>query len=475
MESIRILIADDNADLLTECLRSLLAGEGNLAVDSASTPKLCLAKVMTSHYDVVVLDISFSPGRQEGLDLIKDICSLSPDSDIIMMSSIDDNAVKLKAMEQGANNYVVKGLTQDVDEIVLGIRSALAQKRGKKQAAAEGQLLAASIGAVFGSPKTRHVFSLASMARRAKTQNVLITGPTGVGKDVIATAISRKSEGVPFVSVNCGAITPSLIESELFGYIRGAFTGAQKDKAGFFEEANGGDIFLDEVATLPAKAQVALLRVLQSGEFSRVGSSDTKVVRVRVIAATNEDLELAVSEGRFREDLLARLRGVSIEIPPLNERREDIRPIIEQTIRRSDKPKLKMTSDCLAFLEAYEWPQNVRQLVRTVGTMIAFTCSDFLTIGDIPKEVLSGINGTQIQVPKKKKASSVREAVFQIPTDLTFDKAVQLFQTKFIDAKVSELSGKKTIHALAKIMGVPKSTLARKLHDLGISLDRQDN
>lgn len=469
-EPIRILIADDDADFLTECLAVLLGDEGRLDIDSATTPRSCLAKVMNGHHDVIVLDISFSPGQTEGLDLIRDIRAASPDSDIIMLSSIDDSSVKLQAMESGANNYIVKGLTQDTNEIVLGIQSALAQKRGKKKVAVEGEILATSIGAVVGSAKMRHVFSLASIARRAKTQNVLITGPTGVGKDVVATAVSRTTERVPFIAVNCGAIPTTLIESELFGYVRGAFTNAVKDKAGYFEQADGGDIFLDEVATLSAQAQVVLLRVLQSGEFSRVGSTGVKKVKVRVIAATNEDLDDAVARGDFREDLLARLKGISIEIPSLKDRREDIRPIIEQTIRRSEKPNLQITPDCLAFLEAYDWPQNVRQLIRVLGAMIAFTCSDRLTIGDIPKEIISGISGAEVHMPKKRRAVACGGSV-QVPTDLSFDKAVQLFQTKFIKAKLMELSERKTIKALADAIGLPRSTLSRKLNELGIEID----
>jgi DNA-binding NtrC family response regulator len=467
---IRILIADDDADFLAECLAVLLSDEGRLDIDSATTPRSCLAKVMTGQHDVIVLDISFSPGQTEGLDLIRDIRAASPDSDIIMLSSIDDSYVKLQAMESGANNYIVKGLTQDTNEIVLGIQSALAQKRGKKNAAAEGEILAASIGAVVGSARMRHVFSLASIARRAINQNVLITGPTGVGKDVVASAISRSSEHVPFIAVNCGAIATTLIESELFGYVRGAFTNAVKDKAGYFEQADGGDIFLDEVATLSAQAQVALLRVLQSGEFSRVGSTGVKKVKVRIIAATNEDLDEAVARGDFREDLLARLKGISIEIPALKDRREDIRPIIDQTIRRSEKPNLQITPDCLAFLVAYDWPQNVRQLTRVLSAMIVFTCSNFLTIGDIPKEIISSLNGAEVHLSKKRKVIS-RGGSVQVPTDLSFEKAVQLFQTKFINAKLMELSERKTIKALADVIGLPRSTLSRKLNELGIVID----
>ena len=473
IDTIRILIADDNAELLTKCLSSLLKEEGNLQVDSASTPKLCLAKVMTGIYDVVVLDISFTSGGLEGLDLITDVRSLSPETDIIMMSSIDNSSIILKAMERGANNYVVKGLTQDIGEIVLGIKSALAQKRFKKRAAAEGQLLAASIGAVFGSSKMRHAFSLASTARRATNQNVLITGPTGVGKDVIATAVSRQLDGIPFVVVNCGAIAPSLIESELFGHAKGAFTGAQRDKAGLFEEANGGDIFLDEVAALPVKAQVALLRVVQSGEFNRIGCTNTQKTRVRIISATNEDLDQAVAEGKFREDLLARLKGISIVIPPLCDRREDIKPIIEQTIKKSDKPHLKLTPDCFAFLEAYSWPQNVRQLKAVVSSMLAFASSDLLSIGDIPKEILAGLNSSGVQIQKKKKTAG--EATFHIPRDLSFDNAVQLFQTKFIDLKLEELRGRKNISALAELLNIPRQTLTRKLQGLGISIENNLN
>lgn len=464
----RILIADDNAKLVGMYLESSLVREPGLEIDVAPEPRLCIAKVMRCPYDIVLLDISFSEGGQEGLEMIRDIRALCPDSDIIVVSSITDKSVMLKAMEFGATDYVVKASDSKFDDMILRIKAAMAQRRYKRAAAAEGELLAATVGAVFSSRQMRDVFAATSVARKAGDCHVLITGPTGSGKEVVARAIARPDTKRPFVLVNCAAIAPSVLESELFGHVRGAFTGALSDRPGLFEAAHGGDIFLDEVACLSEKAQAALLRVIQSGEFNRVGSPVTKRVVVRVIAATNRNLDDAVKKGEFREDLLARLQVISIAIPPLCERREDIIPIVRQTLEQSGKEHVELTEDCRAFLEAYAWPKNVRQLKATVLSMAAFATSNVLSIGDIPREILSTIAPDRVQ----ETGGSGPDLSFQFRSNMTFDEATRHFQAYFIETKIAAMNGVVNPASLAAILDMPRSTLNRKLKDLGIGLKR---
>ena len=466
-KELRILIADDEAIALGTCIQIILSDEPNLKVDLATTPKQCLNQATNSQYDIIVLDISFTPGGREGLSLIKDVRVLQPDADIIMLSSIDDAETKLKALADGAKNYVVKGLNRDANDIISGIKDALATRRFRTESAEDGLQNAERQGAASLSPKMRQVFSLASIARMTK-QNVLITGPTGVGKEVIARSISRESQGIPFVVVNCGAISQSLIESELFGATKGSYTGANRDRNGFFKAADGGDIFLDEIANLPLATQNALLRVLQSGEFSRVGSTAVEKVTVRVIAATNEDLSAAVKSGSFREDLLARIDGLHIQIPPLSERTEDIKPIIELALKTSSRPYVTLKPDCLPFLEAYCWPQNIRQLNAVIHSLVALSTTDTLSIGVIPRWILSSIGAVDIH--EAPQAQSGPKLSVSVPSNLSFDQAVRHFEATFIQAKFKDLTGSKSITSLAAMLQVSRTTLTRRINDLGIEL-----
>ena len=474
----QILVADDNGILLGKYLETSLRNEPGIKIDIALNPKTAFQKASSNTFDIIILDISFSEGKHEGLDVLRDIRSLNGDADIIMLSGISNADTVLKAMELGATDYVVKSSDNRFDDTLMRIRSALAQRRYKRLVISEGKTLAASVGAAIKSKAMSQVFASAIVARNAADRHVLITGPTGSGKEIVARAISRPDLNRPFVVVNCAALSDSLIESELFGYMRGAFTGAIANKVGLFEAANGGDIFLDEIGCLSPKAQAALLRVIQSGEFSRVGSTTTIKTLVRVIAATNEDLNKAVAKGNFREDLLARLRIIDISIPALRDRRDDISPIIDQTLEIASKSRIKLTDDCRAFLEAYSWPQNVRQLKATVEKMVAFASSNLLSIGDIPTEILSSLTSEKHNQlsdrTSKRSATSLgaKNLSFNIPDDLSLDRAVDLFQRLFIEHKVSRMTGPINPGTLSTALEVPRTTLIRRFRTLGIALDQ---
>lgn len=469
-DMIRLLIADDDAEALGPCIEALLSDEPNIGLELTTTPKQALVRVMNVKYDIILLDISFTKGGYEGLDLLSDVRNIQNSADIIMLSSIDSPEMKLRCLERGARNYIVKGLTGEIDDVIVGIRSAIAQKRYNHSSVSEGRILANKQRVLFASKQMDDVFSLAAKAKKAINHNVLITGSTGVGKDVVAHTLSRREEGAPFIAINCGAIPPSLVETELFGASKGSYTGSDRNRIGLFESAHGGDLFLDELATLPMQAQTALLRVLQNGEFSRIGSTEVKKVKVRVIAATNEDLDLAVQEGRFREDLLARIRGISIHIPPLCERRDDIRPIIDSVIASSDKPSASLTPDCLAFLETYDWPQNVRQLKATILSMLTTNSGNLLTIGDIPRDIISKLRGKEIKTQDLTPERS--QIVAKIPSSLSLEQGLNLCESLIIREAFKHLPIPKTLTALSNALKVSRPTLIRRIKELGIELDR---
>lgn len=468
--TLKVLVADDQAQMVADYIASAIADDASVSLDLATTPAGVVAKIMAVSYDLVFLDISFTPGRREGLDLLSEIRLVDPRTNIIMLSTFDDKATIKRAMELGATSYVVKSLESDLEATVFHVKSQIAKRRFLRIAAAEGRLLAANAGAVFRSARTDDALAKVAQARRATEINVLITGQTGVGKDVVARSIGRSAEGVPFVAVNCGGFSPEIVESQLFGYAKGSFTGALRDTRGFFDEANGGDIFLDEVARLSPKAQAVLLRVLESGEFHPVGSTTIRKVKVRAIAATNEDLDQAVRDGRFRKDLLARLRVITIAVPPLCERREDIRPIIDQAIASSARPSARLKPECLAILEGHSWPTNVRGLRGAIASMIALSASDLLDVGDIPPDVWSG--DAEAGAPSATIASPTSIlGHIEVPTALSFEKAMDLFQVRFIEAKLAALPYPRTVTSLAAALGIPRTTLIRRLRELNIEFD----
>lgn len=472
---LHILVADDQAQLLSDFIATELGQTNGMVIDIAINPADVVSKIMSNQYDLILLDISFTTGKREGLDVLPEIRSIDPNCAIVMLSSFDDRATIKRAMDLGATNYVVKTHEDNFHNTIQCIKSAIAKRQFAQLTITEGRALAKAAGAVFHSSRSDDVLAKIARARRAASTNVLITGPTGAGKDAVARSIARQDEGRPFVVVNCASLTPTLVESEFFGYVKGAFTGAVRDTRGLFESANGGDIFLDEVACLPLKAQAALLRVLQSGEFNPVGSSTTRKVIVRLIAATNEDLNQAVKIGTFREDLLARLKhGFSIVVPPLRERREDIWPIIQHTIACSLRPMTQVTAACREFLESHSWPTNVRGLIGTVNQMLLLTNEAILDVSDIPKDILSDVD-CEVGIDRGQNepliASDQDCIQMEFPANVSLDSANLIFLKRFIEIKIASLLPPRSVSSLAIALGVPRPTLIRRMRDLSINFD----
>jgi two-component system response regulator AtoC len=370
-----ILVVDDNRTIRRNLVR-LVESEGFRATEAVNGDE-ALAMIRQERPSAVLLDLKM-PGR-DGLSVLEELGpTLLADLPVIVVTAFGGSSPAIEAMRRGAYDYLTKPF--DLDEVILTLRRALRQQA----LAAEVKQLRDQVASVptestdaepelvGQSASIRQVFK--AIGRAAATEEpVLIVGESGTGKELVASALHRHSKrgGGSFVRVNCGALPEGLIESELFGHERGAFTGADRQKPGRFERANGGTIFLDEVGELPASAQAKLLRVLQQREFERVGGTEILKADARVVSATHRDLPEEVAAGRFREDLFYRLNVVRIAIPPLRERREDIPPLAEQVLRRLERKYgwsgLALSPEVLALILARPWPGNVRQLENALA------------------------------------------------------------------------------------------------------------
>jgi len=363
---VRILVVDDDAGL-RKSLTLLLTGDGH-DVATEGDPIVALARAAAEPFDVVLCDVRMP--KMDGVEFLRSYLASGGTALVIMMSAYGGEEAAIAAMKQGAYDYLPKPFRSD--EVLLTLRKAEERERLRGRVAA----LEAEVerfrdrDVIAESPAMRGVMDLATRVAPHRT-TVLITGESGTGKEVVARAIHRMSprRDGPFVAINCAAIPEQLLESELFGHVRGAFTGADRDRIGLFEEAALGTLLLDEVGDLPPLLQVKLLRVLQEGEIRRVGGSGITKVDTRVLAATARDLESDVAEGRFREDLYYRLNVVRIHIPPLRERPEDLDRLatmfFERAIARAGGGMVP-APDALPALRGRRWPGNVRELENVI-------------------------------------------------------------------------------------------------------------
>ncbi len=377
--SARILIADDQADVI-EALRLLLKGEG-FRIETANSPGGILAAVESGDFDVVLMDLNYTrdtTSGQEGLDLLTRIQAVDPSLAIVVMTAWGTVDLAVEAMRRGARDFVQKPWENARLLTILRTQVELstALKRGQRLEA-ENLALRSDGGAnpypgmIAESPAMKPVLELIARVGPSDA-NVLITGEPGVGKDVAARTLHAVSAraGRPLVTVNAGGLSEGVFESELFGHVRGAFTDAKTDRVGRFELADGATLFLDEIANVPLNLQAKLLRVLETGEMERVGSSKTKQVNARVISATNAKLGDEVASGRFREDLLFRLNTIEIHLPPLRERRADIAALAAHFLtshaRRYRKSLEGFEPGAMQALLDHPWPGNVRELNHVI-------------------------------------------------------------------------------------------------------------
>ncbi len=391
MSSPLVLIADDQSDVV-EALRLLLKAEGYRTA-TAHVPEGVLALLEREPADAALIDLNYTrdtTSGREGLDLLSRIRALDPTLPVIVMTAWGSVDKAVEAMRLGARDFIEK--PWDNTRLLTTLRTQVELTRALRatqRLEQETQLLRRSglPDLVAESPAMRPVLEL--MERIAPSDaNVLVTGEHGTGKEVVARwihAASRRRDR-SLVVVNVGGLSEGVFESELFGHVKGAFTDAKTDRAGRFELADGGTLFLDEIANIGLSQQSRLLRVLQTGELERVGSSQTRRVNVRVVAATNADLKAEVASGRFREDLLFRVNTIEIKLPPLRERREDILPLAQYFLKRHaaryGKPRGGFTDEAAVLLRGYDWPGNVRELDHAVERAVLLARQEILDAGD---------------------------------------------------------------------------------------------
>lgn len=386
--SAKILIVDDETSM-REFLSILLEREG-YAPDTAENSAAAMKLLDKNEYELVISDVNM-PGLN-GIGLLEKIKAFSPDTPVMMITAFSTSEQAVEAMKHGAYNYISKPFK--VDEIKLLVRNAIE----KRQLIRENALLRVqaecknSFSGLIG--KSRKMISLYEMIEKVAPSGVtiMISGESGTGKELVAKAIHLNSDRreQPFIAINCGAIPETLIESELFGHVKGSFTGAVADRPGLFEQANGGTLFLDEIGEVPLLLQSKLLRVLQEREIRRVGGGETRKIDVRIITATNRDLESQVAEGTFREDLYYRLNVVALIMPPLRERPEDIALLADHFFKKHAGKNLSTTgilsSEALDFLWGYQFPGNVRELENIIERGVALGASE-ITLDLLPQQV----------------------------------------------------------------------------------------
>jgi two-component system nitrogen regulation response regulator NtrX len=448
----RILIVDDEEGVRTS-LAGILRDEGCL-VDVAESGERCLELAIRNDYQAVFLDV-WLPGR-DGLDVLQELKTRPLAPTVVMISGHGTIETAVKAARMGAFDFIEKPLS--LEKVALTLRNALHQRRLEEKNRILKEALTGDETLVGDSPLIRRLRE--EIARAAPTNGrVLILGENGTGKELVARQIHslslRKDE--PFIEVNCAAIPEDLIESELFGHVRGAFTGAVESKRGKFELADGGTLLLDEIGDMSLRTQSKVLRVLQEQTFEPVGGSVSRQVDVRVLAATNKDLPREIQKGHFREDLYFRLNVIPLHVPPLRERREDIPALASHFLARFASEygrRREIAPEAMEALVRYDWPGNVRELRNTLERVVIMAAGEQIGFDDLPAAVRGGRGSRETSWEAFDGFDSLREA------RLAFEK-------RFILKKLEEAGGNVT--RAAELLGVERSHLYRKLRAFGIA------
>jgi two-component system, NtrC family, response regulator PilR len=446
-----ILIIDDEP-VLQDVLATLLRREG-FQVMQAGTATEGLQRAEEHEVDLVLLDLML-PDRP-GLAVLKDLKARDPEVVVVVITAYSSVETAIAAMRQGAFHYIPKPFKNQ--EVVLTVRKGLEQRRLRTENRALRQRLEGLDNLIWRSQPMEQVIEVVRRAAPSRS-NILLTGESGTGKELLARAIhhlSPRGDG-PFVVVNTGSVPSDLLESTLFGHVRGAFTGAVATRRGLFEVAEDGTIFLDEIGTIPPQTQAKLLRVIQEREFIPVGGEQTVRVDVRIIAATNADLTQMVADGTFREDLFYRLNVITIELPPLRARRQDIPALASHFLRRfgeeNGKPGLALSPQALDVMLSYHWPGNVRQLENVIERGVVLCADDSFDIDLLPSEVLN----PQTVPPSR------------LPADgLDLRDAVNQYTRALIEASLARCGGVQ--RRAARMLRVRPSTLNEMIRRLGIA------
>ena len=461
-----VLVVDDE-EIMREVLETLLTNEA-YRVDLAKTGEEGLEAYGRRAFDVVLLDVSM-PGIG-GLRALEEFLKMDSDAVIVMITAYATFDTAIAAWERGAFGCIRKPFQNE--QITATIAAGIKRRRKEEERRTLRRAMSKAVdrGEIIGrSDVMQEVFRLVEQVAPARS-TVLITGESGTGKELIAKAIHEASTraGRPFVTVNSSNIPSELLESELFGHTRGAFTGAVAAKKGLFEVADGGSIFLDEIGDIPPETQVRLLRVIQEREFTPLGDTTPRRVDVRIIAATNIDLKEAVRQGTFREDLYYRLAVVPIELPPLRDRNEDILPLAQHFIQKYNEENARNVSeqlvpDVLALLEAYSWPGNVRELENAIERAVVIAPGN-----EITKECLR----TEISDPKSvvsgHQDGASNAAVSDIGRGINFYEEVRRFEIDLIRRALEQTGGHQS--RAARLLGMNATTLNSKIKTYNINL-----
>ena len=435
----RILVVDDSALTLEVIQRNLSAA--GYDVYTASSVHQAIDFLEHDSVDLVITDIKMP--KVSGLELLKHVKENLKGTEIMIITGYPSIKGAVEAVKDGAEDYLVKPFT---DEELLAAVARMLEKQANRRAA-EDKSAPANYSIVGNSLGMQNVFRLIDKASKTKV-NVLITGESGTGKELVARAIHYNSpeRSGPFVPVNCTAIPDTLLESELFGHVKGAFTGANTSRAGFFQIADGGTLFLDEIGDASLSMQGKLLRAIQNKEIFMVGSTRVQKVNARVLAATNMDLQSLVKKGLFREDLYFRLNIIEIALPPLHERGEDIlllvRMFLEKLSKEMNRPLPRFSDKVLQIFKNYRWQGNVRELENLVQRLVVLVDGDFIDVADLPEQMR-----------------------FSISSHKGFDRPLADVEAEYIANVLTSVKGNKT--RAAEILGIDRKTLREKIRKAG--------
>jgi DNA-binding NtrC family response regulator len=467
----RVLVVDDEPSLL-KALDALLRKKGHdvVALDS---PIVATQRLAQDDFDVALLDIKMPD--LSGIELLNAVKHRRPEVEVVMMTGHATVETALAAMKAGAYDYLTKPF-EDVEHVAHVVARAAERKRlwdRNRELETRLEALQVGQGLVGNSGPMRDVTRMIdAVAYSAAT--VLVHGESGTGKELVARALHARSprRAQPFVALNCGALTETLLESELFGHVKGAFTGANRDQKGLFEAANGGTIFLDEIGDIPLSTQVRLLRVLQEGEIKRVGSADSVKVDVRVIAATHRDLPKLVRAGRFREDLFYRLNVIAIPLPPLRDRLDDVPLLAHHFVRRyADRLAKKvrtLSAEAVELLCGYRWPGNVRELENAIERAVVLCRGDTVMPGDLPPS----ITGRTAPVLREVAAGAEDAELLTQSYATAKDAALRRFEKRYVEALMKACDN--NISAAARRAGMDRSNFKRVLRKYRSDVEADD-
>ena len=448
MKKIRVLVADDENNLRDLIVREL--GRRGLETEGVSDGEQALTRMREDPYDVVVLDMKMP--KKEGIEVLRELQDIPEHPQVIVMTGFQEVATAVEAMKLGAYDYLTK--PTKIEELEVLVRKAAE----KAQLLRDNVALRAHApgagpfgGIVTRSAKMHEVMRI--VERVAPTDSsVLVLGESGTGKELVARAIHERSQRAerPFVPIHCGALPREVLESELFGHEKGAFTGAVNAKPGLIELADGGTLLLDEIGDMEPDSQVKLLRILETGTFFRVGGTRPRRVDIRLVAATNRDLAAAMKGGGFREDLFYRINTITVTLPPLRERREDVAIIAQHFLdTNTTYGHKRLSAAALTALEGYGWPGNVRELRHVIERGVILCKGDEITPSDLPAEVASGAAGGGVALPAASSSSAPGA-----PT-------LEAMERQHIVATLRQVNGHRG--KAASLLGIDPKTLYRKI------------